>query len=544
MHNTFNNLFGLIDCHLILIFRIKFKLREPMQKITTLILFLISLFTFSQQMPIDFSDNQEVFSVFGGTTFATPTDPADSGNTVGEFFNSGGDANQGFFIDLTREIDLSFQQTISLSFYAFDPNNHSITLKLEQGGGDPDIEITQSNIASQNAWTNNITFDFGTNVGTYSRLTIFIDLGAAVPGTYLIDDIDDGTTPTDPNAIDVVYDVLAWSDDFDSGSTPQAINSSNWHHQTFGPNGGRWFNNEEQHYTDRIENSYVQNGNLYIMAKKENYPANGVTLNYTSARLNSKYAFKYGRVDVRAKLPLGAGTWPAIWTLGKNISEPGAYWETQGFGNTPWPACGEIDIMEHGLHATNEVSSAIHTPSSSGATVNTDTYQLTDVHNNYHVYSMNWSPNQITFLIDGVGYYTYKPSVKNASTWPFDLEQFLLLNVAMGGIGGTIDPNFTQSPMVIDYVKVYQNADILSTKRFTGNTEVRMYPNPTINFVNISSDVAIEAIEMYNVLGKKVHQVKTNSNTLNLDVSTFAKGLYILKFNVNNETVIKKLIVK
>jgi beta-glucanase (GH16 family) len=280
------------------------------------------------------------------------------------------------------------------------------------------------------------------------------------------------------------------------------------------------------------------------MAKKENFTLNGVTLGYTSARLNSKYAFRYGRVDVRAKLPEGDGTWPAIWTLGKNISEQGAYWQTQGFGTTGWPACGEIDVMEHGLHATNVVSSAIHTPSSSGATVNTSTYPLADVVNNYHVYSVNWSPNQITFLVDGVGYYTYNPATKNASTWPFDLEQFLLLNVAMGGIGGTIDPNFTQSPMVIDYVRVYQNADILSTKRFTGNTEVRMYPNPTTNFVNISSDVAIEAIEMYNVLGKKVHQAKTNSNTLNLDVSTFAKGLYILKFKVNNGTIIKKLIVK
>ena len=512
-----------------------------MQKITTLILFLISLFTFSQQMPIDFSDNQEVFSVFGGTTFATRTDPADSGNTVGEFFNSGGDANQGFYIDLNRDIDLSTQNLITLSFYAFDPNSHSITLKLEQGNGDPDIEVTQSNISTQNSWTNNITFNFGTNSGTYSRLTVFIDLGVATPGTYLIDNISDGSTETDPNAIDVVYDVLVWSDDFDSDG---AVDASKWHHQTFGPNGGKWFNGEEQHYTDRIENSFVSNGDLYIMAKKENFTLNGITLGYTSARLNSKYAFRYGRVDVRAKLPEGDGTWPAIWTLGKNISETGAYWQTQGFGTTGWPACGEIDIMEHGLHATNVVSSAIHTPSSSGATVNTSTYPLADVANNYHVYSLNWSPNQITFLVDGVGYYTYNPATKNASTWPFDLEQFLLLNVAMGGIGGTIDPNFTQSPMVIDYVRVYQNADILSTKRFTGNTEVRMYPNPTINFVNISSDMAIEAVEMYNVLGKKVHQAKTNSNTLNLDVSTFAKGLYILKFNVNNGTVIKKLIVK
>ena len=119
-----------------------------MQKITTLILLLLSFTTFSQQMPIDFSDNQEVFSVFGGTTFATRTDPADSGNTVGEFFNSGGDANQGFYIDLNRDIDLSTQNFITLSFYAFDPNNHSITLKLERGNGDPDIEVTQSNIST------------------------------------------------------------------------------------------------------------------------------------------------------------------------------------------------------------------------------------------------------------------------------------------------------------------------------------------------------------------------------------------------------------
>ena len=509
------------------------------KKITLLFLFTLTVVN-AQQLPIDFSSANHNFIGFNGSSFTQRTDPDDSNNTVGEFKNNGAFNTQGFYIDLSTNIDLSIDRSISLSFYSFDSSGHTIKLKLENGGSDADKEIDQTTQTST-GWQNDIVFDFGANTGTYSRLTIFIDFGVNVPGTYLIDNINYSSSTGDPHPIDVVYDVLTWSDEFD---TDGAVNSSKWHHQTNGPNGGGWFNGEQQHYTARTDNSYVSNGHLYIVAKKENYTDNGVTRNYTSARLNSKYAFRYGRVDVRAKLPLGDGTWPAIWTLGKNISEQGAYWQTQGYGTTSWPDCGEIDIMEHGLHATNTVSAAIHTPSSSGATVNTATYPLADVSNNYHVYTVNWSPNQITFLIDGEGYYTYNPDPKNSSTWPFDLEQFLLLNVAMGGNGGAIDPNFTESPMVIDYVRVYQNADILSTKGYSESNEVRMYPNPANNFVTIASDVLIDKLEMYNVLGKKVHQAQTNSNTVNLDVSTFSKGLYILKFKINNGSVIKKLVVK
>ena len=100
-----------------------------------------------------------------------------------------------------------------------------------------------------------------------------------------------------------------------------------------------------QHYTDEISNSYVSNGTLKIKAIKENYTYNGVTKNYTSARLNSKYAFQYGRIDVGAKLPAEAGTWPAIWTLGCNINETGNYFGST-YGSVGWPDCGEIDIME------------------------------------------------------------------------------------------------------------------------------------------------------------------------------------------------------
>jgi len=259
--------------------------------------------------------------------------------------------------------------------------------------------------------------------------------------------------------IDVVYNNLVWSDEF---NTNGSIDVNKWFHQTQIPAGGNWYNNEVQHYTNRTTNSFVDGGNLHIVAKKETFSDQNVTKQYTSARLNSKFAFKYGRVDIRAKVPNGQGTWPALWLLGKNVNEDGGFFDSN-FGTTGWPACGEIDIMEHGIFSDrpiNYVGSAIHTPSSSGNTVNKGGIQASDISQNYHIYSMNWSPNQITFLLDDVAYYTYNPSVKNASTWPFDLEQYLIFNVAIGGYAGNIPPNFTQASMIIDYIRVYQNTTV------------------------------------------------------------------------------------
>jgi beta-glucanase (GH16 family) len=259
--------------------------------------------------------------------------------------------------------------------------------------------------------------------------------------------------------VDVVYKDLVWSDEF---NTNGAVNSTNWFHQTQIPGAGSWYNNEVQHYTNSSTNSFVNSGFLNIVSKKESFTDQGVTKQYTSARLNSKFAFKYGRVDVRAKLPIESGTWPAIWMLGKNTNEDGGYFDAI-YGNTNWPASGEIDIMEHGIfpsESINFIQSALHTPSSNGNTVNKGGVIASDLANNYHVYSMNWSPNQISFLLDNVIFYTYNPTVKNANTWPFDKEQYLLLNIAMGGFAGTIPSNFSQSSMVIDYVRVYQNTTI------------------------------------------------------------------------------------
>ncbi|WP_288460151.1 family 16 glycosylhydrolase [uncultured Chryseobacterium sp.] len=298
--------------------------------------------------------------------------------------------------------------------------------------------------------------------------------------------------------VDVVYNDLVWSDEF---STNGAVDNTKWFHQTQLPTTGGWYNNEQQHYTSLITNSFANNGELNIVAKKETFTDQGYTKNYTSARLNSKFAFKYGRIDVRAKVPKNQGTWPAIWLLGRNVNEPGGFFAST-YGNTNWPACGEIDMMEYGIFPSapdNFIQSTLHTPSSSGNSVNHGgMLASSDITDNYHIYSMNWSPNQITFLLDGVAYYTYNPAVKNASTWPFDKEQYLLLNIAMGGVAGNIPSTFTNASMIIDYVRVYQNTtpDTVAPTQFTATVgavtsdSVELLLNATDNFGAITYQIS------------------------------------------------------
>ena len=245
--------------------------------------------------------------------------------------------------------------------------------------------------------------------------------------------------PGSGEELDVEYSNLVWADEVDVSGSPSA---TNWAYDLGTGNNG-WGNGEVQYYTNRTDNVTVADGILKITAKKENYEGS----NYTSARIKSQglYDFKYGRVDVKAKLPTGGGTWPAIWMLGSNITTAG------------WPACGEIDIMESAGNNPGVVSGAIHTPSSYGATVNIKNKPLSTASSEFHVYSVNWSAKQVTFLVDDEIFYTYNPEVKDGNTWPFDASMFLIFNVAMGGtFGGNIDSNFTQSSMEIDWVRVYQ----------------------------------------------------------------------------------------
>ncbi len=163
---------------------------------------------------------------------------------------------------------------------------------------------------------------------------------------------------------------LVWNDEFDQ--TVPELDASKWFRETVAPNNGSWYNDELQHYTDRLDNAYVTEGTLKIKAKKEAYTHSGTTQAYTSARLNSKFSFTYGKVVVKAKLPRGQGTWPAIWTLGSNL-------ETVG-----WPACGELDIMEQLFEDFEMVQCAIHTPASYGSDTVVKQVDVSDVKTNFH----------------------------------------------------------------------------------------------------------------------------------------------------------------
>lgn len=327
------------------------------------------------------------------------------------------------------------------------------------------------------------------------------------------------------------FNYLVWSDEFNGTG---AISNVNWHHQTQLPSGGSWFNGEIQHYTNRIDNSSMANGNLNLIAKREVFTDQGRTKQFTSARLNSKFAFQYGRVEVRAKLPTGAGTWPAIWMLGKNITETGAYWQTQGFGTTGWPACGEIDIMEHWGTNQNFVQSAMHTPSSFGGTVNHGGQTIPTASTAFHVYELEWTSEKMVFSVDGVVHYIYNPAVKDASTWPFDAEQYILLNIAIQPI---IAGSFVQDTMEIDYVRVYQEG-VASVNENKINTSHSFYPNPANNKITIElkeNHVGKANVRIYSIQGQLLRNTseEINGNSLIIEnLQNLPEGIYFINYQI------------
>ncbi|MEL6975812.1 MAG: glycoside hydrolase family 16 protein [Bacteroidota bacterium] len=244
---------------------------------------------------------------------------------------------------------------------------------------------------------------------------------------------------------------LVWADEFE---VEGAINSKKWFHQTKLPPGGSWWGGIIQHYTKREANTYVKDGFLHLVAKKETFKTQGNTKRYTSARLNSKFAFTYGKVEIKAKLPKGKGTWPAIWMLNQNINEDGAYWERKGYGKVNWPYCGEIDILEHWGANQDYVSSALHNGSSYGDMVkNVGGQQIQNASDAFHIYTLEWNSEKMVFAVDGNIHYTYQPETKNQNTWPYDSDYYLILNIA---IKPDIDPEFVESAMVVDYIRVYE----------------------------------------------------------------------------------------
>ncbi|MFT5849000.1 family 16 glycosylhydrolase [Psychroserpens sp.] len=516
---------------------------------------LFMLFTFqlnAQVVADDFEGFGTIYSWYGDDCIvdANFLNPYQQGinvsNTVLEYHDIGGQyANVQFDIDTTY--DLTMNNSFSLNVYV--PSSgltgseiNQISLKLQ----DKNIEfpwMTQSEIVKPivlDQWQT-ITFDFENdfyiNLDSNSlppiERTDFNRVVIQVNGennddevlAYLDDVLYFDTVSNNP-----IYDNLVWFDEFD-GNGP--VDASKWFKQTQLIAGDSWANGELQHYTNRQDNSFLDNGSLKIVAKGETYNDQDVTKDYTSARLNSKFAFQYGRVEVRAKLPSIAGTWPAIWLLGKNINEDGGYWDAAGFGNTSWPLCGEIDIMEPNV-AKNQILATWHWDNGSGYQINSNSVPSTNANTsqNWHIYTLEWSEDTMKIYMDD----TLVNQMDSVN--PFNQEYYILLNVAMGGsLGGDIQPGFNQDAMEIDYVRVYQETP-LSVQHFEKN-KVSFYPNPVQNklhidthqFANTNTKVQITDLSG-RIISKK--QYAENGDTLIYNTSALNVGVYFMTLSFDN----------
>jgi beta-glucanase (GH16 family) len=234
---------------------------------------------------------------------------------------------------------------------------------------------------------------------------------------------------------------LVWAEEFSASGLPDP---GLWSYEV-----GFIRNQEVQYYTaGRPENARVEGGCLVIESRKEDYAG----AKYTSASVNTlgKRDFLYGRIEVRAKIPTGVGSWPAIWMMGTDI--PRVY----------WPECGEIDIMENVGYEPDRIYATVHTPGSvnhPGLVVRGGHIDIPDPSADFHVYAVEWHPDRLDFFVDDQKYFTYKKDARYPDYWRFDKSFYLLLNTAIGGNWGGqmgIDDSIFPLKYTIDYVRYYQ----------------------------------------------------------------------------------------
>ena len=253
--------------------------------------------------------------------------------------------------------------------------------------------------------------------------------------------------------------VMVWNDEFEGSGKPDP---EKWNYNIW---PAKKVNDEDQTYTDRLKNVRVEEGLLIIEAHKEQYN----NAEYSSGRINSadKGDILYGRVEVRAKLPYGQGTWPAIWMMPNDIEKyatpcPAESGRPEGAKCDGWPNSGEIDIMEHVGYDMNRIHGTVH--NKAYYWVNGEqrraSIEAHDVDKEFHVYALEWSPERLDVFYDGSLYFTYLNQGEGWTGWPYDHPFHVILNVAVGGgwggAGGPTDDSAFPVQMQVDYVRLYQ----------------------------------------------------------------------------------------
>ncbi|MFM1879000.1 MAG: hypothetical protein RLZZ241_1866 [Bacteroidota bacterium] len=273
-------------------------------------------------------------------------------------------------------------------------------------------------------------------------ISVFLGCQKTAEESGILKDLEGAATEIDFN--DPGYwenATLVWHDEFD-GNT---LDLEKWSFE-YGNHG--WGNNEWQDYTD-IGTTSVSDGTLKIKADKISEGQ------YTSARLNSRQAFTYGKIEVRAKIPenKGNGLWPAVWMLGSNI------------GTAGWPACGEIDLMEYVSYAPDQVHFSLHSTANNhkqGTQITSGPVNLQTAEEEFHIYGLLWTRDSLQFYLDSpdnIKLVFIRPLATSASNWPFNQSFYFLLNMAIGGDWGGlqgVEEGIFPSVFEIDYVRVYQ----------------------------------------------------------------------------------------
>lgn len=249
-------------------------------------------------------------------------------------------------------------------------------------------------------------------------------------------------TPTSPVDSGWTFESTpVWADEFDYTGAPDV---AKWGYDL---GGSGWGNNELEYYTNSTDNASVANGVLTITARKETKE----NRNYTSARMvtTNKGDWRYGRFEIKAKLPAGKGTWPAIWMLPTDWA----------YGD--WPKSGEIDIMEHVGYDPGNVHISAHTEAYYFKinTQKTSTKKVDNVFSDFHTYRLDWTPYALRGYIDDMLVFQFVNEGKGYAVWPFDKRFHILLNLAIGGDWGGaqgVDDSIFPTAMEVDYVRVYK----------------------------------------------------------------------------------------
>tara|TARA_B100000900_G_scaffold8598_1_gene7079 strand:- start:14016 stop:15551 length:1536 start_codon:yes stop_codon:yes gene_type:complete len=499
---------------------------------------LIGLLNFvhSQTLPIDFETTTS-WSAFAGASFATVSNPfVDSENLsskVGRMIKGAGQNWAGAYLTLGSPMDFLNNDTFSIKVHSSKLNT-KLLLKVENSSNSTINFEKEVTLTKYNEWET-LVFDFSQIPNeNYDQIVLIFDLGITGNGsssfTYFIDDItlyslNGPPEPCDSNLTGNIPSgsnyVLVWSDEFTEDGD---LCYENWTYD-LGNGYQGWGNFEAQSYTNNSENVRKENGKLKITALKSGN-------SYTSARVKTKnlFDFTYGRIEIRAKLPSTAGTWPAVWLLGSNINE------------VSWPQCGEIDIIEQFSNKQENISTA-HWYSDGnaqyGLSVNNST--LTS---NFNTFRLDWTPTSLTAYLNDSQYWVMSTN----NTMPFFDNFFLIANLALGGNkgAGNIDPNFSEDSLEIDYIRVYQNSSgsVLSSETTNGNQNIINYYNSNGEWHFKSSSTDINDIFIYDILGKLIEKQNVGGKMAKINLKNLQNGLYFIQLSGNFGFQIIKILNK